>query len=89
MQSAPSTVWEVVGALSFNGRVDLLVFVERKTFWQVAVEIFEPSRSFARRWSVMRLVRLARSDRDRSAPPAAPTVRDFRARELLEAKVVR
>lgn len=35
--------WEVLGAVTFNGRVDLLVFVERKTFWQIAVEVFEPS----------------------------------------------
>ena len=35
--------WEVVGAVTFNGRVDLLVFVERKTFWQIGVEVFEPS----------------------------------------------
>jgi len=35
--------WEVVGAVTFNGRVDLLVFVERKTFWQIGVAVFEPS----------------------------------------------
>jgi hypothetical protein len=35
--------WEIVGAVVFDGRVDLLVFVERNTFFQVAVEVFQPS----------------------------------------------
>jgi hypothetical protein len=40
---AAAGTWEVVGAVSFDGRADLLVFVDRKTFWQVGVEVFEPS----------------------------------------------
>jgi hypothetical protein len=35
--------WEVVGVMTFHGRVDVLVFVERNSFWQVEVEVFEPS----------------------------------------------
>jgi hypothetical protein len=40
---ATAANWEVVGAISFNGRAYLLVFVDRKTCWQVGVEVFEPS----------------------------------------------
>lgn len=35
--------WEVLGVVTFIGRVALLVFVERKYFWQIEVEVFESS----------------------------------------------
>ena len=34
--------WDIVGVVVFDGRVSVLVFVNRNTFFQVAVEVFEP-----------------------------------------------
>ena len=38
---ASTADWEVVGAVVFEGRVDFLVFVQRRYFYQITDEVFE------------------------------------------------